>query len=126
MNSIIFNHFAGIPASKQNDDSPIELQVEAKAQWNLLRKDCSIEIHPPLPGDNWLLKNRLEFKDPTFDSDASSENDERWLSQVEIVTSSGPHRRLWMGPQFIFKTYNTPSGYVANAFHLAHLSFFSK
>lgn len=105
-------NFTGIPASKQNDDSPIELYVEAKAQWNLLRKDGSIEIQPPLPGENWLLKNRLEFKDSSNDSDASMENDERWLSQVEIVTSSGPHRRLWMGPQFIFKTYNTPSGYV--------------
>lgn len=33
-----------------------------------------------------------------------------WLSQVEIITHAGPHRRLWMGPQFMFKTYNTPSG----------------
>lgn len=32
--------------------------------------------------------------------------EERWLSQVEIVTHAGPHRRLWMGPQFVFKTYN--------------------
>lgn len=100
----------GIPASKQNDDSPIELHVEAKAQWNLLRKDTSIEIQPPLSLDNCLLKNRMEIKDNAIDSDAS-DNDDRWLSQVEIVTSSGPHRRLWMGPQFIFKTYNTPSGY---------------
>lgn len=99
----------GIPASKQNDDSPIELHVEAKAQWNLLRKDTSIEIQPPLSPDNWLLKNRMDTKEHNCDSDAS-DNDERWLSQVEIVTSSGPHRRLWMGPQFIFKTYNTPSG----------------
>lgn len=75
-----------------------------------MRKDGSIEIQPPLSGDNWLLKNRLEFKDSSMDMDVSAENDERWLSQVEIVTSSGPHRRLWMGPQFIFKTYNTPSG----------------
>lgn len=25
--------------------------------------------------------------------------------QVEIITHAGPHRRLWMGPQFSFKTY---------------------
>lgn len=37
--------------------------------------------------------------------------EERWLSQVEIVTHAGPHRRLWMGPQFVFKTYNS-TGYV--------------
>lgn len=83
--------------------------MEAKAQWKLQRKDNSIEIQPPLLNENWLLKNRMESKDPIYDSDAS-DNDDRWLSQVEIITSSGPHRRLWMGPQFIFKTYNTPSG----------------
>lgn len=75
-----------------------------------MRKDASIEIQPPLAPDNCLLKNRMEIKYNSVDSDPS-DNDERWLSQVEIVTSSGPHRRLWMGPQFIFKTYNTPSGY---------------
>ena len=25
--------------------------------------------------------------------------------QVEILTHFGPHRRLWMGPQFAFKTF---------------------
>lgn len=43
-------------------------------------------------------------------------NDDRWLSRVEIITHAGPHRRLWMGPQFIFKTYNTPSG--SNLHHI--------
>lgn len=32
-----------------------------------------------------------------------------FYSQVEIVTHTGPHRRLWMGPQFQFKTIH-PSG----------------
>lgn len=40
----------------------------------------------------------------------SSDDESRWLSQVEIITHAGPHRRLWMGPQCVFKTYNTPSG----------------
>lgn len=30
-------------------------------------------------------------------------------TKVEIVTHTGPHRRLWMGPQFQFKTIH-PSG----------------
>ena len=25
--------------------------------------------------------------------------------KVEIITYAGPHRRLWMGPQFSFRTY---------------------
>lgn len=28
------------------------------------------------------------------------------FSQVEIITHAGPHRRLWMGPQFSFKTFS--------------------
>ena len=26
---------------------------------------------------------------------------------MEIITHAGPHRRLWMGPQFSFKTFQT-------------------
>ncbi len=33
-----------------------------------------------------------------------SDDEDRWLSQVEITTHVGPHRRLWMGPQFSFKS----------------------
>lgn len=88
--------------------------VEPKAQWNLLRSELKFnEIQAPLPVDNWLLKNRLMVgRDEKMDSTASDcgDKDDRWLSQVEIITHAGPHRRLWMGPQFIFKTYNTPSG----------------
>ncbi|KAG8234132.1 hypothetical protein J437_LFUL007498 [Ladona fulva] len=43
---------------------------------------------------------------PQGNSHHHAHSDERWLSQVEIITHAGPHRRLWMGPQFVFKTYN--------------------
>lgn len=91
------------------DDTPIDLLIEAKAQWNLLRHDDSIEIQPPLPHDNILLKERLT-DGLSYGHDRNDERDDVWLSQVEIITHAGPHRRLWMGPQFMFKTYNTPSG----------------
>jgi breast carcinoma-amplified sequence 3 len=29
-----------------------------------------------------------------------------WVRQVEMNTHAGPHRRLWMGPQFQFKHYS--------------------
>lgn len=40
-----------------------------------------------------------------------------WLSQVEILTHAPPSRRLWMGPQFSFKSYhsNTTSSSAANS-----------
>lgn len=126
-------HVTNIPKEKVCDDTPIELEVEAKAQWTLQRQETSAtggDIQPPLPQDNWLIKDRfLEELAGDVGSDygsfdhhrgiagadhrgstSSIDHDDRWLSQVEIITHAGPHRRLWMGPQFMFKTYNTPSG----------------
>lgn len=99
----------GVPKEKVCDDTMIELEVEAKGQWPLLRTPNSSEIAPPLPLSSPLLS-------VTFAPKTSQELDtaeDRWLSQVEIVTHAGPHRRLWMGPQFVFKTYNAPSGLVS-------------
>lgn len=90
------------------------MDSESKAQWNLLRGTESCDIQPPLPVDSWLMKDRLlDDVNASGEDDAQGfyDKDDRWLSQVEIVTHAGPHRRLWMGPQFMFKTYNTPSGY---------------
>lgn len=102
------------------DDTQIELDVEAKAQWYLQRQNTSAELSPPLPKDNWLIKDRLIDNslnvDMYSDMERTVERDDRWLSQVEIITHAGPHRRLWMGPQFMFKTYNTPSGLVHSCF----------
>uniref|UniRef100_A0A182T3E6 BCAS3 domain-containing protein n=1 Tax=Anopheles maculatus TaxID=74869 RepID=A0A182T3E6_9DIPT len=126
----------GTPKEKICDDTPIELEVEAKAQWCLQRQENAStgDIQPPLSLDNWLIKDRF-IEDgvvggrtdgagsvPDYErlqqhphhrgsaGSLSVDHDDRWLSQVEIITHAGPHRRLWMGPQFMFKTYNTPSG----------------
>ncbi|XP_032594821.1 breast carcinoma-amplified sequence 3 homolog isoform X2 [Drosophila grimshawi] len=104
---------ANVAKEKICDDTPIELEVEAKAQWNLgRRKDGSQEIIPPLALDNWLIKDRHAslLMDSGHQFDEADERAESWLAQVEIITHAGPHRRLWMGPQFVFKNYNTPSG----------------
>lgn len=72
-----------------------------------------MDIQPPLSPSNMLIKSRSSNNSSTV----QDECDERWLSQVEIVTHAGPHRRLWMGPQFMFKTYNTSNpGYVIFTF----------
>ncbi|XP_044317291.1 breast carcinoma-amplified sequence 3 homolog isoform X2 [Drosophila rhopaloa] len=95
------------------DDTPIELEADPRAQWNLgRRKDGSQEIIPPLSLDNWLIKDRHAslLLDSAHQFDEPDERAESWLAQVEIITHAGPHRRLWMGPQFVFKNYNTPSG----------------
>lgn len=89
------------------------MEVEAKAQWVLgQRSNSQLEISPPLSSDNWLIKDRVIDNNLNLDTSQMemSRSDDRWLSQVEIVTHAGPSRRLWMGPQFVFKLYNTPSG----------------
>ncbi|XP_047110731.1 breast carcinoma-amplified sequence 3 homolog [Schistocerca piceifrons] len=102
-------HASAVPKEKVCDDTPIELSVHAKAQWVLLRSTLSAELSPPLLSDNPLLA-LPERPAPHHSSDDETDADERWLSQVEIVTHAGPHRRLWMGPQFTFKTYNGTPG----------------
>ncbi|XP_026283554.1 uncharacterized protein LOC113209984 isoform X2 [Frankliniella occidentalis] len=91
------------PREKICDDTKIELDVEAKAQWPLQRSSHSSEVLPPLPSSNILLCGP-ELRMPSCESESNGQVEERWLSQVEIVTHAGPHRRLWMGPQITFKT----------------------
>ena len=39
------------------------------------------------------------------DSPSNSNNND-WIPMIEVNTHMGPHRRLFMGPQFVFKTFN--------------------
>lgn len=98
-------HSINIPKERVCDDTPVELKVVAKAQWTLQRQVNSCDVQAPLPSDNLLLC-LAEFEGKK----QQDYSEDRWLSQVEIVTHAGPHRRLWMGPQFTFKTYNGNSG----------------
>ncbi|XP_077297871.1 breast carcinoma-amplified sequence 3 homolog isoform X2 [Arctopsyche grandis] len=101
-------HVSGVPKEKVCDDTSIELDVEPKAQWPLLRPQSSNDIMAPLPSHHILVKPIHPNKDASEKEFLDAED--RWLSQVEIMTHAGPHRRLWMGPQFVFKTYNAASG----------------
>ncbi|KAL0883655.1 hypothetical protein ABMA27_015781 [Loxostege sticticalis] len=95
---------ASVPKEKICDESPIEVTVEPVSQWALQRPPAAPDLLAPLPPANPLLRH-LHLAAAKC-SDMCMSEEERWLSQVEIVTHAGPHRRLWMGPQFVFKTYN--------------------
>ncbi|KAG8172150.1 hypothetical protein JTE90_028295, partial [Oedothorax gibbosus] len=107
--------------SQRTDDSPIELEVVAHAQWNLRRPIQSPDIQPPLPASNPIMFTSestafSEFRSRRSSSDlvvppseAKPPQEESWLSEVEIITHAGPHRRLWMGPQFSFQTFQHSS-----------------
>ncbi|KAL4223089.1 Breast carcinoma amplified sequence 3 [Mactra antiquata] len=112
---------------KVTDDCMLELNVVGRMQWNLQRLKNSQELRPPLPSNSPLILaheavvsqiptapdlydlpglTRQDSKDSlSSDHSGKDDTDEQWLSQVEIITHAGPHRRLWMGPQFSFKTY---------------------
>lgn len=103
---------AFVAQDKVPQDSPIEVGVHAHARWSLARQSVWSELRPPLSTLNPLLATPYsECADSASDtalSDADSAI-EHWVSQVEILTHAGPHRRLWMGPQFSFRPY-TSSG----------------
>uniref|UniRef100_A0A8D0DEW2 BCAS3 microtubule associated cell migration factor n=1 Tax=Sander lucioperca TaxID=283035 RepID=A0A8D0DEW2_SANLU len=119
---------------KISDDTPLELSTCPRACWTLASRTPQWnELQPPFNSNHPLVLasdlvqyyqyllagksippgspgpiTRHESSD-SLASDHSGHEDEEWLSQVEIVTHTGPHRRLWMGPQFQFKTIH-PSG----------------
>ncbi|XP_014291647.1 putative leucine-rich repeat-containing protein DDB_G0290503 isoform X2 [Halyomorpha halys] len=84
----------GIAKEKISYDTAIEVGVEAKAEWVLPKPPYSSSLCPPLPSGHVFLDLPPRPQPPP----------DKWLSQVEIVTHTGPHRRLWMGPQFTFKS----------------------
>ncbi|XP_078598745.1 BCAS3 microtubule associated cell migration factor-like isoform X1 [Branchiostoma floridae x Branchiostoma japonicum] len=113
------------------DDAPIQLLTQPLAQWNLKRCSTSAELKPPLPSNSPLIiaadivaadnaasmSNSMVTRYDSYDSlssDQSSQEDDHWLSQVEMVTHAGPHRRLWMGPQFSFKTFQTNTAVLSS------------
>ncbi len=110
------------------------IKITPKAQWPLQRSMSINEAKYQLQSENPLLNmyksiNNLPINEPIscnngsnnssinsspnisnisniIDENNSQVNNE-WIKLVEISTHLGPHRRLFMGPQFVFKTINT-------------------
>ncbi|XP_078722069.1 BCAS3 microtubule associated cell migration factor isoform X1 [Lampetra fluviatilis] len=109
------------------DDTPLELSCTPNANWGIARSTHWAELRPPFHTTHPLMLAADAVQDAltlpsgvcaragrgsseSLTSEPEDEEDDEWLSQVEIVTHSGPHRRLWMGPQFTFKTLQLPPG----------------
>uniref|UniRef100_A0A1I7Z3T0 BCAS3 domain-containing protein n=1 Tax=Steinernema glaseri TaxID=37863 RepID=A0A1I7Z3T0_9BILA len=105
-------------ASRQSQNGQIRLKPFPLAQWELKRTKNSSDVHPPLsvhsPLVSWTKNSSVSTVPITVDSDDEEPKkvlqDKDWLPQVEVTTYCGPHRRLWMGPQFAF-SYYAPSGH---------------
>ncbi|CAF1306694.1 unnamed protein product [Adineta ricciae] len=80
-------------------ETPVALKATPKAQWPLQKLATWPEVRMSL-GYSFLSQGQR----PTTVNRVHSKDD--WLRQVEMNTHVGPHRRLWMGPQFQFKHYS--------------------
>ena len=49
--------------------------------------------------------------------DTCCSSDDQWLAYIDMETHAAPHRRLWMGPQFSFKTFQPPGSSSASSTH---------
>lgn len=87
-------------------DTPVQLSAIPRVQWSLGRSQRSEEVQLPFPEVNLLTPDLVEDSAKGYLPEDSSETtgDEAWLSYVEIHTYEAPHRCLWMGPQFCFRT----------------------
>lgn len=72
----------GTPRDKLCDDSPVELEVQARAQWALLRPNTqSVDLQPPLSLSNPLLFSPVSCRNSPPAWETCDSND-KWLSQV--------------------------------------------
>lgn len=78
--SLIFFDNTGVTKEKICDDTPIELGVEARGEWVLLRPPYYSALHPPLSPSNPLLIK----KDTPITKQDRNADDDKWLSQVDI------------------------------------------
>ncbi|XP_064392789.1 BCAS3 microtubule associated cell migration factor-like isoform X1 [Halichondria panicea] len=94
-----------LTTAPDGEDAPIELTRTPKLCWKLLSFPVTGSMAVPLTKDNPLLENRS----PAPSNQPRPQTNDQWLSQVEILTHAPPTRRLWMGPQFSFKSYQSPT-----------------
>ncbi|MCP9258518.1 Breast carcinoma amplified sequence 3 [Dirofilaria immitis] len=85
------------------DETLIQCTPTAVAQWTLQRNKLSADFRAPICERNplwmWFIPHTVE--EEKNDEEANA----KWISQIEVLTYLDPHRRLWMGPQFSFRTY---------------------
>ena len=81
---------------------------------NHLRKQNSLNTEPFISySPNSLISHspssfysaQASLQPQSLNSPNSNSNE--WIKLIETNTHIGPHRRLFMGPQFVFKTFNS-------------------
>ncbi|CAF0735133.1 unnamed protein product [Didymodactylos carnosus] len=88
--------------TRVTSETPLILTAYPKAQWPLQKCTTWPEVRMEL--GYAALSQGNTFTRPSSATKINFKDD--WLRQVEMNTHVGPARRLWMGPQFQFKTYS--------------------
>uniref|UniRef100_A0AAF5PRK5 BCAS3 domain-containing protein n=1 Tax=Wuchereria bancrofti TaxID=6293 RepID=A0AAF5PRK5_WUCBA len=93
-----------VPQRLNPDETLIQCTPTAVAQWTLQRNKLSADFRAPICEQNplwmWFIPH-----DICEEKNEEEEVNAKWISQIEVLTYLDPHRRLWMGPQFSFRTY---------------------
>ncbi|CAK5101104.1 unnamed protein product [Meloidogyne enterolobii] len=90
------------------NDSINNAKLVRMTEWELSRSNSTIDfeaVNPPLPQNNSFMKLYLKSKE----KNQIKQQEKNWLPFLEVITYSGPHRRLWLGPQFCFNVHTTSS-----------------
>ncbi|KAI6192472.1 BCAS3 domain-containing protein [Aphelenchoides fujianensis] len=93
-------------ASGKALEAPIRIRVIALCQWSLTRSRGTTGVNficPPLHESSPIV--RAFVNTPARKKQRRKHVNNGWLQHVEVTTYCGPHRRLWMGPQFSFGVY---------------------
>lgn len=89
------------------NDSINNAKLVRMTEWELSRSNSTIDfeaVNPPLPQNNSFMKIFLKSKEKN-----QIKQERNWLPFLEVITYSGPHRRLWLGPQFCFNVHTISS-----------------
>uniref|UniRef100_A0A8R1V578 BCAS3 WD40 domain-containing protein n=1 Tax=Pristionchus pacificus TaxID=54126 RepID=A0A8R1V578_PRIPA len=99
---IVCSYEMRLPTSVSPDDLP-KLEILPIATWTLTRTKRGDDVRAPLARESTLMS---VLYDDNVNVRKTSVEGRDWIPEVEVHAYSGPHRRLWQGPQFSFYIYN--------------------
>jgi len=84
------------------DVKELKLQAEELIEWNLVRGEHFAEVAGQFER---ILPPASTTQITTGAGSKKRSSPAKWLSNVEVATHSAVERPIWMGPQFVFKTF---------------------
>uniref|UniRef100_A0AC35TN48 BCAS3 domain-containing protein n=1 Tax=Rhabditophanes sp. KR3021 TaxID=114890 RepID=A0AC35TN48_9BILA len=94
-------------SSAQNNrihlDPTLKIEATPTMQWLLQRKKSCVDVRLPLHENNPFYSKLMAIKYGKKEvKRPDSSHIAEWHQNIEATSYSGPHRRIWLGPQFTF------------------------